>query len=185
VSAVHLGAALAAQATVNTAPDAMRRLTPFGVPGPWSERLPHFRADDEPALAAHLQSEYMVPRARAVEAMTRLRAIGDRIDPHLLATEIRSMTGDTLWLSPSYGYDSIGIHFSWNGPPDAVNRMTAEIEDMLLPLGARPHWGKIMHARAEQLMPLYPKLSEFRKLACSYDPGGKFRNDFLDLHVFG
>jgi xylitol oxidase len=185
VSAAHLGATLAARATVNTAPDAMRRLTAFGGPGPWSERLPHFRGDEEPALAMHLQSEYMVPRARAVEAMAMLRAIGDRIDKHLLATEIRSIAGDNLWLSPSYGHDSIGIHFSWSGTPDAVHRMTAEIEDMLLPLGARPHWGKIMHGRAEQLAPLYPKLPAFRELARRYDPVGKFRNDFLDLHVFG
>jgi len=185
VSAAHLGATLAARATVNTAPDAMRRLTAFGAPGPWSERLPHFRADEEPALAAHLQSEYMVPRARTVEALTMLRKIGDRIDRHLLATEIRSMAGDMLWLSPSYGHDSVGIHFSWNGTPDGVHGMTAEIEDMLLPLGARPHWGKIMHAPAERLAPLYPKLPEFRELARRYDPAGKFRNDFLDLHVFG
>jgi xylitol oxidase len=181
----HLGARPAEQATVNTAPDAIQRLYPFGVPGPWSERLPHFRADKEPALAAHLQSEYMVPRARAVEAMTMLRAIGVRIDRHLLATEIRSMAGDELWLSLSYGYDSIGIHFSWNGPLDTVQRMTLEIEDMLVPLGARPHWGKIMHARAEQLAQLYPKLPEFRELVRSYDPGGKFRNEFLDGCVFG
>jgi len=32
---------------------------------------------------------------------------------------------------------------------------------------------------------LYPKLLEFRELARSYDPGGKFRNEFLDVHVFG
>jgi len=184
VSAVHLGAAPAAQATVNTAPDAVRRLTAFGVPGPWSERLPHFRADEEPALAMHLQSEYIVPRSRAVEAMAMLRPIGDRIDPHLLATEIRSMAGDTLWLSPSYGQDSIGIHFSWKAKPDVVHSMTAEIEEMLLPIGARPHWGKIMHAPAERLAPLYPKLPAFRELARRYDPGGKFRNNFLDLHVF-
>jgi xylitol oxidase len=185
VSAVHLGASPADQATVNTAPDAVRRLTEFGVPGPWSERLPHFRADKEPALAAHLQSEYMVPRARAVEAMTMLRAIGDRIDRHLLATEIRCMVADSLWLSPSYGRDSVGIHFSWNGTPEIVQSMTAEIEGVLLPLGARPHWGKIMHAPAELLAPLYAKLPEFRELARRYDPNGKFRNDFLDVHVFG
>jgi hypothetical protein len=46
----------------------------------------------------------MVPRARAVEAMTMLRAIGDRIDRHLLATEIRSMAGDGLaCIQPSIG----------------------------------------------------------------------------------
>ena len=54
-----------------------------------------------------------------------------------------------------------------------------------MPLGARPHWGKIMHAPAAELTPLYPKLPAFRVLARSYDPGGKFRNEFLEVHVFG
>ncbi len=95
------------------------------------------------------------------------------------------MAQDTLWLSPSYGDDRVGIHFSWRREPDAVQAMTAEIEAMLLPLGARPHWGKILHSGAEQLAPLYPKLSAFRELARSYDPAGKFSNEFLELHVFG
>ena len=42
-----------------------------------------------------------------------------------------------------------------------VQEMTAEIEAMLLPLGARAHWGKIGHTRAAQLAPLYPKLQAF------------------------
>ena len=69
--------------------------------------------------------------------------------------------------------------------PDEVAALTAEIEAMLLALGARPHWGKIMHARAAELVPLYPKLAAFRDLARSYDPNGKFRNEFLDTHVLG
>ena len=135
--------------------------------------------------AGHLQSEYMVPRARAASAIERLRAIGDRIDRHLWATEIRSMTGDALWLSPAYGDDRVAIHFSWQRDLEAVQEMTAEIEAMLLPFGARPHWGKIMHSRAAQLAPLYPKLPAFQQLAGAYDPAGKFRNEFLDIHVFG
>jgi alditol oxidase len=146
-------------------------------------RLPHFRPDVEPGPAGHLQSEYMVPRAQATTAIARLRDIGDRIDRHLWATEIRSMTGDGLWLSPSFGEDRVAIHFSWLREPDAVAALTAEIEAMLLPLGARPHWGKIMHARAAELTPLYPKLPAFRDLARSYDPNGKLRNAFLDAHV--
>jgi alditol oxidase len=93
------------------------------------------------------------------------------------------MTGDGLWLSPSFGEDRVAIHFSWLREPDAVAALTAEIEAMLLPLGARPHWGKIMHARAAELAPLYPKLPAFRDLARSYDPNGKFRNSFLNAHV--
>lgn len=181
----HLDVILAAQPSARVTPESLQRLNPFGVAGAWSERLPHFRPDVEPGPAGHLQSEYMVPRARAAAAIERLRAIGERIDRHLWATEIRSMAGDTLWLSPSWGEDRVAIHFSWMREPEAVRAMTAEIEDMLLPLGARPHWGKIMHARAGQLAPLYPKLPAFRDLARSYDRGGKFRNAFLDLHVFG
>ena len=104
---------------------------------------------------------------------------------HLSATEIRSMTGDGLWLSPSFGDDRISIHFSWLRETDAVAALTAEIEEMLLPLGGRSHWGKIIHASAAELVALYPKLPAFRDLAYSYDPNGKFRNEFLDTHVFG
>ena len=184
-AAVLLGAALAEQPSARATVEAVQRLNPFGVKGPWFERLPHFRPDVEPGPPGHLQSEYMVPGSRAVTAIARLRAIGDRIDRHLWATEIRSIAGDSLWLSPAYGDDCIAIHFSWERKPAEVHAMTAEIEAMLRPLGARPHWGKIMHANAEQIAALYPKLPAFRELALAYDPGGKFRNEFLEEHVFG
>jgi xylitol oxidase len=184
-SVAHLGALPAAHPSVRPTPAALARMNPFGLPGPCFERLPHFRSEAELWPPGHLQSEYMVPRTRATAAIAKLRAIGDRVDAHLWATEIRSMAADTLWLSPAYGNDCVAIHFSWLRELDAVPDMTEEIEAMLLPLGARPHWGKIMHARAEQLEPLYPKLPAFRELARSHDPGGKFRNEFLDVHVFG
>jgi alditol oxidase len=185
VSAAHLDAAPAAHPSARPTPEAMQRLNPFGAPGPWFERLPHFRPEAELWPPGHLQSEYMVPRSQATAAIAEIRAVGDRIDRHLWATEIRSIAGDQLWLSPSYGDDSVAIHFSWLREPDAVQAITDEIETILLPLGARPHWGKIIHARTQQLELLYPKLPAFRELARSYDPGGKFRNEFLDWHVFG
>ena len=40
------------------------------------------------------------------------------------------MAGDTLWLSPSYADDRIGIHFSWRREPDAVQAITAAIMDL-------------------------------------------------------
>jgi len=69
----------------------------------------------------------MVPCAQAATAIARLREIGDRIDRHLSATEIRSMAGDGLWLSPSFGDDRVSIHFSWLRESDAVAALTAEI----------------------------------------------------------
>lgn len=184
-SVAHLGASPAAHPFSRPTPEAMAGLTPFAAPGPWSERLPHFRSNAELWPPGHLQSEYMLPRAQATAAIAKLRTIGHRIDRHLWVTEIRSVAADSLWLSPAYGDDCVGIHFSWRRHPEAVAALTAEIEAMLLPLGGRPHWGKIMHARSEYLAPLYPKLRKFRELARSYDPGGKFRNEFVDLHVFG
>jgi xylitol oxidase len=57
------------------------------------------------------------------------------------------------------------------------------IEEALLPLGARPHWGKCFVADAEALGPLYPHLDDFRALASRVDPLGKFHNPFLLRHL--
>ena len=186
VPAAHLGATPAALPSPNATLASIAALNPFGgVSGPWSERLPHFRPDVDPGTVGHLQSEYMVPRARAVEALAILRTMAARIDPFLLTSEIRCMAADNLWLSPAQGRDTIGIHFSWARDPDLVPVITSEIEATLLPLGGRPHWGKIIHAPAERLAPLYPRLDAFRELARSLDPDGKFRNAYLTNHVFG
>jgi xylitol oxidase len=67
----------------------------------------------------------------------------------------------------------------------AVNALTAEIERILIPLGARPHWGKVIHARTETIARLYPRLGAFRALVDRYDPKQQFRNAFLTEHVFG
>ena len=137
----HLGATPAAQPTALATADALQRLNPFGVPGPWSERLAHFKPDQHPGPLEQIQSEYMIPRAQATTAFARLRAIGHRIDPLLYVTEIRTMAGDALWLSPAYGGDTVAIHFTWKREPRAVHMLSAEIEDMLLPLGTTARIG--------------------------------------------
>ncbi len=162
----------------------LRKLTPFGLAGPWSERVAHFRPTFE--QGPQLQSEYLLPRTQATRAIALLRRLGPRIDAQLGVTEIRSMTADDLWFSPAYGAETIGIHFSWalREVPE-VMALCAEIEAMLLPLGARPHWGKVILSPAAALAPLYPRMWDFRALAARLDPAGKFRNAFLDRHVFG
>jgi len=181
----HLGAVPAAHPTVLATPESRLRLTPFGEPGPWSERLCHFRPDQPPGPLEQIQSEYMVPRAQAVSALAMLRGIAGRIDPLLYVTEIRTMAGDDLWLSPAHGGDTVAIHFTWLRQPAPVSAISAEIEAMLLPLGGRPHWGKVLHSPADRLAPLYPRMNAFRDLVRRYDPAGKFRNAFLERHVLG
>ena len=41
----------------------------MGIPGPWYERLPHFRMNFTPSSGAELQSEYFVPRDKGYEAI--------------------------------------------------------------------------------------------------------------------
>ncbi len=183
----HLGAIPAPMHKVSSGrDDANDRLNPFGgVAGPWSDRLAHFRRDRNPGVSDQIQSEYMVPRAKFPEAVRAVHAIGARIDEQLLATEIRTMAADDLWLSGAYGHDAVAIHFTWSRAPEAVDALTREIEALLIPLGGRPHWGKLMHAPAATLAPLYPRLDDFRMLAKQHDPKGKFRNAFMAKHVFG
>lgn len=157
----------------------------MGVPGPWYERLPHFRMGFLPSAGDELQSEYFVPRPHAVEAILAVERLRDKITPHLLITEIRAIAADDLWLSPCYKQPSIAIHFTWKPEWDAVKKLLPEIERELAPFRARPHWGKLFTMSAQQLRSLYEKLPEFAQLARQFDPQGKFRNDFLETYIFG
>ena len=74
----------------------------MGVPGPWYERLPHFRMGFTPSAGKELQSEYFVPRENAVDALFAVERLRDRVGPHLLISEIRTIAADDLWMSPCY-----------------------------------------------------------------------------------
>lgn len=157
----------------------------FGAPGPWSDRLAHFRMEFTPSKGDELQSEYLVPREHAVEAIQAMRRLSDLVTPLLLVSEIRTMAADSLWLSPNYGTDGIGLHLTWRQDQPAVEAVLPVIEAELAPFGARPHWGKLFDGDAARLAPLYPRLADFKALAGRFDPDGKFRNGFLDRTVFG
>jgi xylitol oxidase len=156
-----------------------------GVPGPWNDRLAHFRVGFTPSSGDEMQSEYIVPRRNAVEALRAVRALGERISPLQFMSEIRTMAADDLWLSGAYGTDAVGIHFTWRPLPEEVGAVLPDIEAALLPLGARPHWGKVFRAGAAEIAPLYPRFDDFRALAGRLDPERKFGNAFLEHTVFG
>ncbi|MFD7154402.1 D-arabinono-1,4-lactone oxidase [Kribbella sp. NPDC059898] len=154
-----------------------------GVPGPWNERLPHFRLEFTPSNGDELQSEYFVPRARAAEAVDVLRSLGERFAPVLQVSEVRTVAADELWLSPSQGRDTVALHFTWIQDEAAVRPVVAELEAALAPLDTRPHWGKVFEADAATLAERYPKVRDFIALAAKYDPAGKFRNEYLDTYL--
>jgi xylitol oxidase len=153
--------------------------TRAGIPGPWSQRLPHFRLDAPPSVGGdELQTEYFVGREHGAAALRVLRSLGAQIAPHLHAAEIRTVAADELWLSPAYRRDCLAIGFTWRRHPAEVDALLAVIQDALRPFEPRPHWGKLFRVEAE-LSPLFPRLPDFLRLAGRYDPLGKFWNPFL------
>jgi alditol oxidase len=152
----------------------------LGGVGPWHERLPHFRPSFTPSSGAELQTEYLVPMAHANEAFEGLRARAAQFAPILQVSEVRTVAADDLWLSGAFAADVVALHFTWQPNWEAVYALLPEIERLLLPLGARPHWGKCFTATRPDLSAAYPMLDRFRQLRDRSDPTGKFNNAFLD-----
>jgi xylitol oxidase len=157
----------------------------MGVPGPWFERLPHFRLNFAPSSGDELQSEYFVPRQQALPALQTVMQLCQQIRPLLHISEIRTVAADDLWLSPCYQQDCVAIHFTWQSKWTAVRELLPHLEEKLAPFQARPHWGKLFAMSPAHLQPLYVKLPDFQQLLQQYDPQGKFRNAFLDTYIFG
>ncbi|RJU02098.1 FAD-binding protein [Arthrobacter frigidicola] len=156
----------------------------LGVPGPWSDRLAHFRLAFTPSSGAELQSEYLVGSEHALAAIDAVRSLAPKLAPLLQISEIRTMAADRLWLSSNYGRSGIGLHFTWKPLQAEVEAFLPELESSLAPFAARPHWGKLFTRQAGPLERLYPRLGDFRALADAWDPKGKFRNGFLERTVF-
>ncbi|MDP9845647.1 xylitol oxidase [Streptosporangium lutulentum] len=157
----------------------------MGVPGPWYDRLPHFRLDFTPSSGEELQSEYLLPRRHAIAALRALDGVREIVAPVLQVSEIRTVAADDLWMSPSYREDVVALHFTWKKDWPAVRRVLAVIEDLLEPFEARPHWGKLFVMGPERVRSLYERLPDFRRLLTDHDPTGKFRNAFVDERLFG
>lgn len=155
----------------------------LGRAGPWSDRLPHFRMGFTPSTGDELQSEFFVSREHAVDAIDAVRHLADAIGPLLQVSEIRTIASDDLWMSPQYGRDSVGLHFTWRPDQPAVELALARLESMLAPFDARPHWGKVFVTGAAGVERLYPRLADFARLVDRLDPRQAFRNAWLDRHV--
>lgn len=131
-----------------------------------------------------MQSEYLLPRKNALAAMEALRVLSAPMSGVIQTAEIRSMRADDLWLSGAYGCDTVAFHFTWDRNPKAVYGLLPLMEEVLLPLGARPHWGECFAAQREQLAPLYPRWDNFLVLRSRIDPEAKFANPWTQ-RVFG
>lgn len=155
----------------------------LNIVGPWYERLPHFELKFTPSSGQELQTEFFVPFDRAYEAVRAVETLRDKITPHLYITELRAIAADDLWMSMAYQRPSLAIHFTWKLETDAVMKIVPQIEAILAPFQARPHWAKVFTLGSAQIAKVYPRIEDFRALAKEFDPKGKFRNAFLHDHA--
>ncbi len=152
-----------------------------GEPGPWHERLPHFRREVPPSSRGdELQSEYLVPREHGPAAWAALLGVRDVLAPVVQVVEVRSVAADDLWISPASERDSVALHVTWRPDDAAVAAAVEVIEPLLVPFAARPHWGKVWHTPADRLPDLYPRLDAWAAAVRRHDPQGLFRNRFVE-----
>ena len=157
----------------------------MGIPGPWYERLPHFKMNFTPSSGAELQSEYFVPRDKGYAAILAVEELRDQITPHLFITELRTVAADDLWISPCYQRPSMTIHFTWKPEWPEVKKVLPLIEEKLAPFGGRPHWAKLFTMQPASLRAQYAKMRDYQALLAQYDPTGKFRNEFINTNIYG
>lgn len=151
-----------------------------GEPGPFHERLPHFRLGFTPSSGEEIQSEYLIPREHLAEAMAALRPLAGVMSPVLHVSEVRTVAADDLWLSMAHDRASAALHFTWTRDAARVAEVVTLVERALAPFAPRPHWGKVFTLGAEEVRSRYGRADDFAALASELDPHGTFANPMLE-----
>jgi xylitol oxidase len=155
----------------------------LGVPGLWSDRLPHFKMGFTPSTGDELQSELLLPREAAVDAIEIVRGFAEEMAPHLLVSEIRTVAADRLWMSPQFERATLALHFTWRQHTVEVMRLVDRIEAALDRFDPRPHWGKLFAVDGATLTGRYPRHGDFVDLVNRFDAVGAFRTTWLDRNI--
>jgi xylitol oxidase len=156
----------------------------MGKPGPWYERMAHFKMGFTPSTGKELQSEYFVPIEHAYDAMMAIEKLHEKINPHLFILEIRTINADNFWMSPCYKKTCVAFHTTWKQEVDTVMGLLPLMEEQLAPFNPIPHWAKLSTMSPAVIQSRFEKLNDFKQLIAKHDPNGKFRNEFLSTKLF-
>lgn len=130
-----------------------------------------------PSPPVHREAEWAFDYAQAKPLLRAYRQLFlESGHTYNFIQEIRFTKGDSFWLSPAYGRDTIWLSL-YNIDSDA--RWTDQLrqfEAFATRHGGRPHWGKEASFETAYLEAHCPKLAAFRALAREYDPEEKLVN---------
>ena len=126
------------------------------------------------------EMEYAIPRADGPDA---LRAVLELIERERfevpMPIECRVVAADDALLSPSHERETtyIAVHqyrgMEWRPYFEAV-------EEIMVSLGGRPHWGKRHFQTAATLAERYPRWAEFQSARDELDPQRVFSNEYAE-----
>jgi L-gulonolactone oxidase len=137
-----------------------------------------------PRRVRFVEMEYGLPRAALGEAFAGLRRVIDNLPGKVtFPVEVRFTAADDIWLSHGQGRDNayIAIHQFVGVPFEEYLR---GFEAVCVPLGGRPHWGKMHYRDAASLRPAYPHFDDFLAVRDKADPDRVFANAYT-RQVFG
>ncbi|MCU4185810.1 FAD-binding protein [Acidiferrimicrobium sp. IK] len=138
-----------------------------------------YRIFASPRLVPFVEMEYALPRAAAGEALGRIRDLIEREALRVaFPIEVRFAPAEEVWLSTSHGRDScyVAVH-QFQGMP--YRRYFDLVEEVMVNLDGRPHWGKLHTRSAADLAPHYPQWSRWQDQRSRVDPDGMWGNDYL------
>jgi L-gulono-1,4-lactone dehydrogenase len=138
------------------------------------------RIFSSPRLVRFTEMEYALPREHTTEAVRRvLGEVKRRGFAVPFPIEVRAVAADDALLSTAAGRDSgyVAVHMyrgmQWRPYFEAV-------EQIMLDLGGRPHWGKRHFQTAATLRDRYPEWDRFQAVRARLDPEGRFANAWTD-----
>jgi FAD-linked oxidoreductase len=145
----------------------------------WSHRL--FPTDRN---VRFMEMEYNLPIEKFEVVFDEMKwVINKRKFQTLLPIEIRFVKGDSLWLSPAYGRDSVYFAVHTYVKEDYRPYFSA-MEEIFKRHKGRPHWGKMHTLKAADFQEIYPRWEQFCEMRKKLDPQGIFINNHLQ-ELFG
>jgi FAD/FMN-containing dehydrogenase len=125
------------------------------------------------------ESEWALPQAAAREAVEAVTALVERRRlPVSFPIEVRFAAADDAMLSTAHGRATAYLAVHQYAGSDWAPYFRA-VEEVMLDLDGRPHWGKRHEATAEVLAPRYPDWNRFAEVRSRLDPDGLFLNEHL------
>jgi L-gulono-1,4-lactone dehydrogenase len=125
------------------------------------------------------ESEWALPRAVLPDAVRGVLALIERGRlPVTFPIEVRVAAADDALLSTAHGRETgyVAVHQYVGAEWSAYFH---GVEELMLGLDGRPHWGKRHEAGADVLAPRYPGWQRFQDVRDRLDPQGVFTNAHL------